>query len=273
MADFNTCTEPQQARRDLFPRGLAQPGEGFRFGADTLLLAAYAARHLPAKASAKRTILTGLELGCGCGAASLGLALLRPELPLHITGIDTGPEMVDAANQNAATLGFDSSFHALAADVRDYRWLSKRGANFVLANPPFRLPGTGRRAATPEKDRARFEGPGGFVAFAHAAARCLRTGGLFFLVHLAERLPDLLRDLQEAGLAPECLQPVQGNAGTQARLVLIQARQGGHCTLTLEPALVLYDQDATLSHQAATFCPFLTTNPHRRAGNSGESPC
>lgn len=279
MAEPNSSPCPsalaQQDRRALYPRGLVQPAGGFRFGADTLLLAAYAARGLGSKPT---TRLTGLELGCGCGAASLGLALLRPELvqhhaPLHIIGIDTGPEMVDAANHNARTLGLDSCFQAVAADVRDYRWPSTRGAHFALANPPFRLPGTGRRAATPEKDRARFEGPGGFAAFAHAAARCLRTGGLFFLVHLAERLPELLRELQDAGLSPERLQPVQGGAETPARLVLIQARQGGRCALTLEPSLLLYAQDASLTAQAASFCPFLTTNPRRQPGNSGESPC
>ena len=49
--------------------------------------------------------LTGLDLGTGCGAASLGLLLLRPEQNLRLLGIDTGPEMVAAASQNVQDLG------------------------------------------------------------------------------------------------------------------------------------------------------------------------
>ncbi len=257
--------------RQRFPRGLAQPAEGFRFGADTLLLAAFAARHLPnpktAAAPASGTLqingqaqIKGLELGIGCGAASLGLLLLRPDLDLRLIGIDTGPEMAAAARRNAEALDFSDRLHVEEADVSAYHG---NGAHLVFSNPPFRLPGTGRAAATPEKDRARFEGPGGFAAFAQCAARSLRPGGMFCLMHLAERLPSLLRDMQDTGLGPELLLPVQGVTGKPARLVLLLARRGGRGGLALEPPLVLYGPDGALSAEAEAFCPFLATNSRK----------
>lgn len=277
--------------RQRFPRGLAQPAGGFRFGADTLLLAAFAARHLPRpKTAAPSTSsapahitgqahITGLELGIGCGAASLGLLLLRPDLDLRLIGIDTGPEMVAAARRNAEALDFSARLRVEEADVRTFRWPGQarsgdgtspeegigngRGAHLVFSNPPFRLPGTGRAAATPEKDRARFEGPGGFAAFAQCAARSLRPGGLFCLMHLAERLPGLLRGMQDVGLGPELLLPVQGATGKPARLVLLLARCGGRGGLVLEPPLALYGPDGALSPEAEAFCPFLSTNSRR----------
>ena len=275
--------------RQRFPRGLTQPAGGFRFGADTLLLAAFAARHLPSpKATAAHASgaparitgqaqINGLELGIGCGAASLGLLLLRPDLDLRLIGIDTGPEMVAAARRNAEALDFSDRLQVEEAGVRAFRWPGQagpkggngpeestgKGAHLVFSNPPFRLPGTGRAAATPEKDRARFEGPGGFAAFAQCAARSLRPGGMFCLMHLAERLPGLLRDMQDAGLGPELLLPVQGGADKPARLVLLLARRGGRGGLTLEPPLVLYGSDGALRPEAEAFCPFLATNSRK----------
>lgn len=251
---------PDAARQacQRFPRGLSQPEGGFRFGADTLLLAAFAAGSLP-----KGAVLSGLELGCGCGAASLGLLLLAPQHDISLSGLDLDPDMAAAANANARLLGLDRRFRALQGDAGDFRL---PGMHLALMNPPFRIAGTGRGAATPQKHRARFEGPGGLGAFLACAARCLRPQGRLYLVHLAERLPDLLRQLGDHGLNPARLLPVHGGQDKPARLVLLEAVRGGRGALTLMPGLVLYGPGGELTRQATEFCPFLAVNPRRPRG-------
>jgi tRNA1Val (adenine37-N6)-methyltransferase len=257
-------------RRELFPRGLFQPSGGFRFGADTLLLSAFAASSLPRAQGRGALALTGLDLGTGCGAASLGLLLLRPDLTLALLGLDTGPEMIDAATKNASALGLGERFRAELADVRDYCPASGPGFDLALANPPFRAACTGRACADEARNRARFEGPGGFGAFAACAARSLRQRGKLFLVHLAERLPELLRALEDEGLAPRRALPVQGGAGKAPRLVLLECSREvprlGRAGFALLAPLVLYAADGALTPEAASFCPPLVTNPRRAAG-------
>ena len=61
--------------RALFPRGLHQPQDSYRFGADALLLAAFAAESLASlPGTAPRKVA---ELGRGCGAAQIGRASCR----------------------------------------------------------------------------------------------------------------------------------------------------------------------------------------------------
>lgn len=247
-----------RARRARFPRGLAQPPDGFRFAADTLLLAAFAARGL--KPGRPGRALRGLDMGTGCGAASIGLLLQRPDLDLRLTGIDTSPEMLACAQENARDLGLDHCFTPLRADAADF---AAPAFDFALCNPPFRAPGAGRACPDPGRDSARFEGPGGFALFAACAARTLRTRGALFLVHLAERLPELLAALSAHGLAPKLLLPVQGRSGQNPRLVLLSALRCGGPGLTLLPPLTLYGPDGGLTPEAAAFCPPLAANPRR----------
>ncbi len=264
------------ARRALFPRGLVQPEGGFRFGADTLLLSAFAHRQLKPRAA-----LCGLDLGCGCGAASFGLLVLPGREGLDITGIDVNPAMTDAARQNALALGLADRFRAWTGDADDcstHDFPIQGPAHFALCNPPFRIPETGRACPNQAKQLARFEGPGGFAVFARCAARRLRRGGSFFLVHLAERLPELFQHLTQAGLHPRRLLPVQGRSGGPIRIALAQAVSGQGRTLVLEPPLVLYDEAHRLTPEAERFCPHLGANPDRRrtapnAGGRPRAPC
>lgn len=245
--------------RQRFPRGLQQPEGGFRFGADTLMLAAFAARGLPGGRE-----LTGLEIGCGCGAASLGLLLMAADRDVSLTGLDLDPDMASAAEHNAGLLGLADGFRVQQGDAAEFTLPGKGpGCDIALMNPPFRIVGTGRGAATEQKQRARFEGPGGLAALLACAARCLRPLGRLYLVHLAERLPDVLRQMQDHGLTPSRLVPVQGGTEKPARLVLVEGVRGGRGALVLGPALVLYGPGGELTAQAAQFCPFLATNPRR----------
>lgn len=70
--------------RARFPRGLHQPQDSYRFGADALLLAAFAAESLASlPGTAPRQVA---ELGSGCGAALLGLCLRLPSGTTKMAG-------------------------------------------------------------------------------------------------------------------------------------------------------------------------------------------
>ena len=87
----------------------------------------------------------------------------------------------------------------------------------------------------------------GHVFRGAAAARALRWGGRFFLVHKPERLVDLLTGLRAARLEPKRIRFVRHRAETAVNLVLIESRLGGRPGLQYEPDLILYTQTGDLS--------------------------
>ena len=296
-----------EARR-RFPRGLEQPEGSLRFGADALLLAAFAARHLPPKkngpgeyradkygpnncgpdncglenrgpdaANPGPTLVA--ELGCGCGAALLGLAMLRP----HICGLGLEREnpLVLAAEGNAALLGLSKQLHFVDLDLADGAALSalcvpaqlsdamepravsssrhktgmeqQRGIvqpacnrlDAVLANPPYDR--GGRPSPRHMRERALRTTPGAdchasaLDTFCRAAAALLRHQGRFFCIYDAQALPRLCVALNAVRLGVRRILPVQGHRDEPARRVLVEARKNAAHDTVLETPLILHD--------------------------------
>lgn len=92
--------------RALFPRGLHQPEDSYRFGADALLLAAFAAENLASLPGAGPRKVA--ELGSGCGAALLGLCLSlssgTAEMPGHHHRADALSRQCSGAQPSEASI-------------------------------------------------------------------------------------------------------------------------------------------------------------------------
>lgn len=246
-----TRTPDVRERREYFPRGLVQPEGGYRFSLDSLLLACFA------RVTRGQT---GADLGCGCGVVGLGMLLRQSEL--KITGVELNPRSVMAAAENAANLMLSDKLMIAEGDVA--LWRPERVLDFVVANPPYRKLGQGRASRGEECLAARFEESGTFERFARCAAVALKTRGRFTVVHLPERLPELLLELERAGLTPKRMRLVHGRADQEARMVLLESVKAAGAGLKVEPPLVLHEgrgRDTRLTGQALEFCPYLACNP------------
>lgn len=250
--------------RAAFPRGLEQPAHSLRFGADALLLAAYAARRLPGRPVS----LAVAELGCGCGAALLGLALRRAGV--RAIGMDCEQPLVAAAQSNARALGLAGRLRFACADAGDLAALRRLphpagggavegGLDAVLANPPFGV--GGRPSPSPLREAALRAGPDCLPRFCRAAAFLLRHGGQFFCVFHAPSLPRLCAALDAAGLGLRHLLPLRARAGRPALRVLAEARKDAAHDVVLDAPLSLHGprggEASRWSAAALRFCPWL----------------
>ena len=268
--------------RSHFPRGLEQPKDSLRFGADALLLAAFAARHLLLKArvtNAPKTKPTFVaELGCGCGAALLGLVMRCPQI--YGLGLEREKPLVQAAANNAALLGLSAQVHFTGLDLADGAALATlrvpalqphipempttdplntvarvaqpphmaRAAcnrlDMVIANPPYDR--GGRPSARNMREHA-VRGDGGadgrtaaLDTFFRAAATLLRHQGRFFCIYDAAALPRLCVALNAVNLGVRRIVPVQTRKDKPALRVLVEARKNAAHDTVLEAPLVLH---------------------------------
>ena len=187
-----------------------------------------------------------LDLGCGCG--TLGLLLLGADGTLHVSGIEIQEAAARQAQENAEENGFSDHLHIVCGDLRQaHAEIAPGGFDCVLSNPPYYPPKSGHLHTQDSLSAARSEICCPFDALCAAAARALRWGGRFFLVHKPERLVDLMTGLRAARLEPKRLRFVRHSAASAVSLVLLEARLGGKPGLQIEPELVLYGPDGSES--------------------------
>lgn len=217
--------------RDAFLGGHVQawqPRVGYRAATDPVFLAA----SVPARAGQ-----SVLELGCGVGVASLCLSARVPGLSL--TGIELQTDYAALARrnalENAAPLRVaEADLRALPSDIRSQSF------DHVIANPPY-YAAHGPAAHDVGRDRAlREDTP--LTDWLYVGLRRVRDGGFLTVIHLTDRLPDILAALDRR--ASVVALPLAARAKRPARRVIVQARKGGRSPFVLLPPLVIHEGDS-----------------------------
>lgn len=217
------------------------PG-GYRFVYDDALFRPSTDTFLLSSLPRLRPGMRVCDLGCGPGL--LGLLLLQRQPELSVTGIDLMPEAVRLARRAAAENGLTDRLTFQPGDLRD-PLLPAGTFDLAVCNPPYYPVGSGRSPSGEARRLARSEAACSLPELCRAAARLVRWGGDFCLVHKPERLADLCCALREAGLEPKRLRWVCQTAGGAPSLLLLSARRGGRPGLAAEAPLVLRTSDGS----------------------------
>ena len=199
---------------------------GERAGADALLLADFAK-------NARGTY--GADLGCGSGI--LLLLLLLGNSDRHMTGVELRESAAESARENLRAFALQERGEIVCADYRDAPFAGG-SLDFIVSNPPYFPVGHG--AVSPDAARAaqRTASATGFELCA-AAARYLKRGGQFFLVHRLDREKDVLAALREADLPPVRRRDVFSVPGKRAPIFLMEAVKGApECAVRHESVLL-----------------------------------
>ena len=209
--------------------------EHFKLGTDSVLLADFV------NIGSRRK---GIDLGCGSGV--LPLLLMSRSERLHMTGLEINPEAAKTAEANLEANKLAERGSIVTGDIRLCKELFKSGEfDLVVANPPYFAEGSGKQSTDEAKAAARTETMCTLGEVCRAAAYLCRTGGVFCLVHRAERLCDVLCILRESGLEPKRLRTVAHDASKEPSLILVEARRGGGSGMKLLPPLFIRNPDGS----------------------------
>lgn len=169
---------------------------------------------------------TVLDLGSGCG--TLGVLLCAADPDCRVTGVELDPVAHGAALENISCNGLPSRMESICADLRSFA--AQEHFSVCVSNPPY-FSGGPASANIPD---ARREDQCALKDLIQTAARSIKYGGDFYLVHRPERLAQICALTSNAGLEPKRLQLLRHRVNGPVSLILIHCHKGGKPGLLLE---------------------------------------
>lgn len=226
---------------DLHRNGyqIIQNEDAFCFGMDAVLLSGFA------------SVKTGervLDLGTGTGIIPILLeAKTEGE---HFTGLEIQADMVDMAERSVLLNRLEAKIDIVRGNIKEAGQLFG-GASFdvVTSNPPYMNDNHGLKNPDLPKAIARHEVLCRLEDVVREAAKTLRPGGRFYMVHRPHRLIEIITELTKYKLEPKRMKFVHPFVDKEANMVLIEAVRGGGPMLKLEKPLIVYKEQGVYTDE------------------------
>ena len=210
---------------------IIQDPERFCFGMDAVLLSGFATAPEGGKV---------LDLGTGTGIIPILMAAKTKASQL--TGLEIQQESADMARRSVILNDLQDRVTIVDGDIKEAGQIFDAASfDVVTSNPPYMIRGHGLKNPDGPKAIARHEVLCDLEDVIKAAARCLKSGGKFYMVHRPFRLSEIMVVMHEYKLEPKRMQLVYPYADKEPTMVLIEGARGGRPRLTVEKPLIIYE--------------------------------
>ncbi|MBO5994500.1 MAG: tRNA1(Val) (adenine(37)-N6)-methyltransferase [Firmicutes bacterium] len=210
---------------------IIQDPEKFCFGMDAVLLSGFASAPEGARV---------LDLGTGTGIIPILMAAKTKASEL--IGLEIQEESADMAQRSVIYNDLQTKVRIVQGDIKEAGQLFDAASfDVVTSNPPYMIGGHGLKNPDGPKAIARHEVLCDLEDVIRAAARCLKSGGKFYMVHRPFRLAEIMVLMHEYKIEPKRMQLVYPYADKEPNMVLIEGARGGRSRLTVEKPLIIYE--------------------------------
>ncbi|MCD8249468.1 MAG: tRNA1(Val) (adenine(37)-N6)-methyltransferase [Lachnospiraceae bacterium] len=208
---------------------IQNPGR-FCFGMDAVLLSAF---------TRVRRGEQVVDLGTGTGIIPILLAA-RTE-GTQFTGLEIQKESADMARRSVRLNDLEERIQIVDGDIREADHIFGAACcQVVVSNPPYMIAEHGLLNEDGPLAIARHEILCTLEDVVAQAARLLKPGGRFYLVHRPFRLSQIMTTLSAHRLEPKRMRLVYPFIDKDPNMVLIEAVDGGRPGLTVEKPLIVY---------------------------------
>ncbi len=211
---------------------IIQNPEKFCFGMDAVLLSGFA--------KAKKGDVV-LDMGTGTGI--IPILMEAKTQAAHLTGLEIQEESADMARRSVALNGLSEKIDIVTGDIKEAGSIFKSASfDIITCNPPYMIGKHGLTNPDAPKAIARHEVLCTLEDVVSQAAKLLKPGGHFYMVHRPFRLAEIMVTLSNYKLEPKRMQLVYPYVDKEPNMVLIEAVRGGRSRMTVEKPLIVYKE-------------------------------
>ena len=225
------CKE-QERIDDLQRNGyqIIQNPQKFCFGMDAVLLSGFV-RVKPGAAV--------LDLGTGTGI--IPLLIEAKTQAAKICAIEIQEESADMARRSVMLNHLEKKIDIVTGDLKEAeRFFDAASFDVITCNPPYMIGQHGLTNPDAPKAIARHEILCTLEDVVRSAAKLLKTGGKFCMVHRPFRLAEIMTVMVQYRLEPKRMRLVYPYADKEPNMVLIEGCRGGRPRMTVEKPLIIF---------------------------------
>lgn len=209
---------------------IIQNPEKFCFGMDAVLLSGFVRVKKGAQV---------LDLGTGTGI--IPILLEAKTQAAHLTALEIQEESADMARRSVHLNGLEAKIDIVTGDIKEADKIFKAASfDVVTCNPPYMIGQHGLTNPDEPKAIARHEILCTLEDVVRNAAKLLKTGGSFFMVHRPFRLAEIITVMTRYRLEPKRMQLVYPYVDKEPNMVLIEGCRGGRPRMTVEKPLIVF---------------------------------
>ncbi len=208
---------------------IIQNPDKFCFGMDAVLLSGFA-----------RVKRGGNVLDLGTGTGIIPILLEAKTQAAHLTGLEIQEESADMARRSVRLNHLEDKIDIVTGDIKEAELIFKAASfDVVTSNPPYMIGRHGLANPDEPKAIARHEILCTLDDVVRNAAKLLKTGGSFFMVHRPFRLAEIMNVMTYYKLEPKRMRLVYPYVDKEPNMVLIEGCRGGRPRMTVEKPLII----------------------------------
>ena len=209
---------------------IIQNPQKFCFGMDAVLLSGFVRIKEGAQV---------LDLGTGTGIIPI---LLEAKTDAkHLTALEIQEESADMARRSVQLNGLEDKIDIVTGDIKEAdKLFAAASFDAITCNPPYMIGAHGLTNPDAPKAIARHEILCTLEDVVRNAARLLKPGGSFFMVHRPFRLAEIITVMTTYKLEPKRMQLVYPYVDKEPNMVLIEGCRGGKPRMTVEKPLIVF---------------------------------
>lgn len=186
----------------------------------------------------------------GTGSGIIAVIIAAKTNAGKIYALEKQKIMCGLAQKNAEYNGLSDRIEVVEGDIADAdKLLGKESVNAVVCNPPYFKKGSGAEREREEIALSRHESSCDLKGIVESAAKVLKYGGAFYIVHKVDRMAEAVGYMQAADLKVKKITLVYPKADRAADVFIAEARKSGADGMKLE-SLVVYEENGSMTAEA-----------------------
>ena len=223
---------------------IIQLKKGFRYGFDTVFLAAFVNGYLK---KLKKKKISLADVGSGVGTISLIIAYQNDKI--NITAIENNDTYLEFANENIVRNNFQKKINLMQGDIFNINNDLMNRFDFVVTNPPFH--DQQQKKAENELDNYA-KRIINYESWIEGSLRILKHKGLIFLIIPTGLLEKSLLSLSKKAGSFKIF-PIWPDQKRSSKRLILMAKKGGSSPTELMPGLKLFNNKGKITNEARTY--------------------